>query len=95
MLLKKLRNLFKDHYWDFYMWSQTVPIDTHISVVKEQLPDYIVVDWERPTKFGNGLLYEVTYIKGHRKTPIVSYLGFVNELYCGCTKTHRETFQTS
>jgi hypothetical protein len=65
------------------MWSQNIPIDSPISLVKHQLPDYVSVDWHNPESLGDGLLYPIIVIKGHRKTNSTDFLGFVNDLYAG------------
>lgn len=83
MLLGKLSTIFKDYYWDFRVWSQNLPIDTHISSVKKLLPHYVTIDWENPEILGNGLLFPITKIKGHTKDKSTHFLGFVNDLYSG------------
>lgn len=83
MRLKIFEQLFKDYYWDFKTWLQSIPIDTHISIVKEQLPNYVIVDWQNPERLGDGFLYPLLKIKGHRKTNATDFLGFVEDLYSG------------
>ncbi len=78
-----LTNIFKDYYSDFQQWANELKIYTHISLVKEKLPKYVYVDWENPEKMGEGLLYPILKIKGHRKTKSIDFLGFVNDLYAG------------
>lgn len=68
---------------DFKAWSQNIPINTHVSVVKEKIPSYVIVDWQNPEFLGDGLLYPVIKIKGHRKTKSTDFLGFVDDLYLG------------
>jgi hypothetical protein len=82
-MLKRIKAIFKDYFWDFYLWSQEVPIDTNIDDVKKQLPPYAKVDWQNPEALGKGLLYPVFWIKGH-KSHQRKYLGFVDGLYSGC-----------
>lgn len=84
MLSKILKGWFKDYYWDFYMWSQSVPIDTHIDDVIKLIPNYATVDWGNPKKLGEGLLYPVVKIRGHHKKKSTCFLGFVDGLYTGC-----------
>jgi hypothetical protein len=82
-MLDHIKNLFKDYSWEFYLWSQEVPIDTPIETVKSQLPPYAKVDWQNSESLGKGILYPVTWIKGQRgKTK--HFLGFVDGLYSGC-----------
>lgn len=83
MFFKKIKAAFKDYYWDFQVWSQSIPIDTHISDVKKQLPNYVTIDWVNPERLGNGLLFRVIRIKGHPKSKSTDFLGFVNDLYSG------------
>jgi hypothetical protein len=85
-MLERIKALFKDYSWDFHMWSQEIPIDTHIDDVKRQIPSYIEVDWQNPETLGKGKLYPVIWIKGHKITKR-RFLGFVDELYSGCIMT--------
>ena len=82
-MLRYIKAIFKDYFWDFYLWSQEIPIDTPIDEVKPQLPSYVKVDWQNPEPLGKGFLYSVTWIKGH-KIRQRRYLGFVDGLYSGC-----------
>ena len=82
-MLKHIKAIFKDYFPDFYVWSRQIPIDTHIDHVKHQLPSYIRVDWLNPESLGKGLLYPVTWIKGHKMRG-KEFLGFVDGLYSGC-----------
>jgi hypothetical protein len=82
---------FKNYYRDFVQWSLELKFDTHISVVKNDLPGYITVDWEHPKNFGKGLLYPVVKIKGYRRKNIIHFLGFVDNLYSGHVSTHPNT----
>ncbi len=83
MLLKLYKQLFKNHYPDFVRWSQHIPIDTPISSVKLQVPEYIIIDWDSPVKFGKGFLYPVLKVKGQPINNSSDYLGFVDGLYAG------------
>lgn len=82
-MLNLIKSIFKDHFFDFYLWSQEVTIHTPLDDVKGLLPGYVKVDWNKPEQLGKGLLYPVTWIKGHRKKKR-KYLGFVDGLYSGC-----------
>ncbi|WP_205512178.1 hypothetical protein [Longitalea arenae] len=83
-MIERLTSLFKNYLWEFHCWSTQVPMDTSLEEIKRQLPAYISVDWQRPEQFGQGLLYPVTRIKGHRMKRR-QYIGFVEGAYCGCT----------
>lgn len=83
-MIDRIKTLFKNYSWDFHLWSMKITGDTKLDEVKRQLPAYITVDWHNPVQVGKGILYPVTWIKGH-KMKRKQYLGFVEGVYCGCT----------
>jgi hypothetical protein len=82
-MIGRIKTLFKNYSWEFHLWSMGIAIDTDIEEVKSQLPPFVIVDWQKPVKFGDGLLYQVTWIKGH-KMKQKKYLGFIDGGYGGC-----------
>ncbi|WP_207514951.1 hypothetical protein [Longitalea luteola] len=83
-MINCITTLFKNHAWEFHCWSTAIAGNKNVEEVKSQLPDYVNVDWQNPVQFGTGILYPVTWIKGH-KMKRKQYVGFVDGVFCGCT----------
>ena len=74
----------KNYYNDTIEWADQIEIGTDIETVKSEQPSFIEVRWEKPVRFENDNLYEITKIKGNNDVlNIQNFLVFVNGKYQG------------
>ena len=56
----------KDYHSEMIKWSDEIPVGSDISVVKNNQPDFIKIDWENPLIIDSVITwYYITEIKGH------------------------------
>ncbi len=72
----------KDHYNDAIEWMQNIKQGVNITIVKNNQPDFMEINWNNPKIVGNEKWYEVTKIKGNQDIlQMTHYLVFKNKKY--------------
>ena len=67
-------------------WADNIPIGTDLITVKNNQPDFLEIDWEKPDTFENETTrYFITKIKwNYDVLKMGYYLEFENNKYRGC-----------
>ena len=73
----------KDYYNDTIQWMDSIDIGTHIRIVKDNQPDFVIIDWENPQQFSlEEKRYLVTDIKGnHDLLNMTHFLIFIDNKF--------------
>lgn len=84
LLFSLVLNSCQNHYNEFIEWSDNIPKNTPIEMVKKSQPDYVIIDWEKPIKISDEEYeYMVTKIKGtsFQIIEVSNALNFKNNKY--------------
>jgi hypothetical protein len=74
----------KDYYNDTIKWADEIEIGTDIKTIKNNQPEFIEIDWNKPNIVETETRYLITKIKGNPDILSMShYLVFINNKYQG------------
>ena len=74
----------KNYYNDTIKWADEIKIGTGLKTIKNNQPEFIEIDWNKPNKVETETRYLITKIKGNRDILAMShYLVFINNKYQG------------
>jgi hypothetical protein len=74
----------ENYYNDMINWADNLPLGTSIDSVKKMQPDFIVIDWDKPSKSDSSKSFTIIKINGSSDAlKMTTTLNFVNERYIG------------